>query len=645
MRKISLQILTFGFLIAFLSSQNVHAQLFADQKADLELAQGNYAKALKLYEELAAQDKTGLKYLAKIGEAQFFLKDYAKAEKSFAKYLEKMTSPISVRLRYAQSLMYQGNFEAAQMQLIEFKNGNPTENGPLADLLLKSIKFASESTADTNSKFNIYKSDIKIGGLYLGGNSYRDALLTSKPKDPSSASPGYNFASFPFGQNKPFSAITYTDSLNGKYFMGSPTFSKDFKTMYFTMNVSDKETSSEKNFAKNNISPDGKNRLNIYTAKLQDGKWTDIHPVSFCTIDYSDTHPSLTQDGKYLFFASNRAGGFGGYDIYYAKSEGAGKWSTPVNVGGRINTAYDEMNPFALTDSMLYFSSNGRIGYGGADIYYANGNGGKWGEPTNMGPGFNSYADDFGIAIDTSKAYGLFASNRDTKAGVDEIWYFEKVIDYISGSGNTKDKYTGSTLPGVTVSVLEQGNEKPLAVLTSDSRGQYAYDKFEPGKKYTIRGDKEGYQRREISVDPLIADMGKLDLSLDPKLKKDDKLVFNDILFEYDKANLLPASITILNRLSDLLLANPEAIVELSAHTDSRGSDSYNEKLSQRRAESCVNYLISLGIDENKIIAKGYGEKRLKNRCDDRVTCTEEEHLINRRVEIKVLDVKELSDL
>lgn len=645
MRKTVIQLLTLGILFVFFGTQNSQAQLFADQRADMEMSQGNYLKALKLYEELAAQDKSGYKYLAKIGEAQFFLKQYTNAEQSFTKYLEKMNTPLSVRLRYAQTLMYLGNYEAAQMQLIEFKNGNPSENGALADLLLKSIKFATESTADTNEKFIINKSEIKLNGLYLGGNSYREALFTSKPKDANSTTPGYTFASFPFGQNKPFSAITYTDSINGKYFMGSPTFSADYTTMYFTMNASDKETASEKQFAKNNISPDGKNRLNIYQAKLKDGKWTDIQPLSFCTIDYSDTHPSLTQDGKYLFFSSNRPGGFGGYDIYYAKSEGNGKWSTPINVGGKINTAFDEMNPFALTDSMLYFSSNGRVGYGGADIYYANGNGGKFSDPYNMGPGFNSYADDFGFALDTSKAYGLFASNRDTKAGMDEIWYFEKVIEYVSGNGNTKDKYTGNTLPGVTVSIFEEGNDKPVSVLTSDARGLYAYDKFEPKKKYVIRGDKDGYIRRELKVDPTIADMTKLDLSLDPKLKKDTTLTFNDILFEYDKATLLPASITILNRLADLLIANSGAIVELGAHTDCRGSDSYNEKLSQRRAEACVNYLVSLGIDENKIIAKGYGEKRLKNRCDDNVKCTEEEHLVNRRVEIKVLDVKELTDL
>lgn len=622
-----------------------HAQLFVDQRADQEFAQGNYLKALEHYKELAAQDKSGVKYLAKIGDAEFYLKHYAEAEKAYAKYLEKHNSPLVIRLRYAQALMYQGNYEGARTQLVEFKNGNPSEHGPYADLLLRSIDYVSNAAPDTNTKYDIHKSDIKIDGLYLGGNSFRDALLTTVPKNAESASPGYSFSSFPFGPNKPFSAVTYTDSLNSKYYMGSPSFTADYKMMYFTMNKSDKEQAPEKQYARFNISPTGKNTLGVYSAKLKDGKWTEIQPLAFGSIDYSDTHPSITRDGQYLFFASNRPGGFGGYDLYYVKNEGKGKWSTPMNLGGKINTAYDEMNPFALSDSLLYFSTEGRVGYGGADIFYAYGSAGKFAEPMNMGPGFNSHADDFGIAFDSSGTYGLFASNRDTKEGVDEIWYFEHVVEYISGAGKTKDKFTAAALPGVTVTILEQGKETPVATLLSNGRGEYNYDRFEPGKKYTIRGEKDGYLKREINVDPEIADMAKLDLSLDPKLKKNDLITFNDILFEYNKADLLPASIIVLNNLGELLLANQGALVELSAHTDSRGSDSYNERLSQRRAESAVNYLVSMGVEQNRIIAKGYGESRLKNRCNDGVKCTEEEHLINRRVEIKVLDVKELSRL
>lgn len=644
MKKPLLYLIT-GCLFTVASTIPVQAQLFVDQKADMEFAQGNYAKALEHYKELAAQDKSGLKYLHKIGDAEFYLKNYAEAEKAYAKYLDKYTSPISVRLRYAQALLYQGRYDAARAQLLEFKNGNPSEHGAYADLLLRSIDYVKNAAPDTNTLYTIHKSDIAIGGLYLGGNSFRDALLTSIPKNAESATPGYTFGSFPFGLNKPFSAVTYTDSLNSKYYMGSPAFSADYRTMYFTMNKSDKEQAPEKQFSRYNISPSGKNTLGIYSAKLKDGKWTEIQPLPFGAIDYSDTHPGITRDGQYLFFASNRPGGFGGYDLYYVKNEGKGKWSSPMNLGGKINTVYDEMNPFALSDSLLYFSTEGRVGYGGADIFYANGSAGKFAEPVNMGPGFNSYADDFGIAFDSSGTYGVFASNRDTKRGLDEIWYFEHVVEYLSGGGKTKDKFTAGNLPGVTISILEQGKDVPVATLMSNGRGEYSYDRFEPGKKYVIRGEKDGYIKRELNVDPEIADMAKLDLSLDPKLKKNDLITFNDILFDYNKADLLPASILVLNNLGELLLANSGALVELSAHTDSRGSDSYNERLSQRRAESAVNYLVSMGVDQNRIIAKGYGENRLKNRCDDRVSCTEEEHLVNRRVEIKVLDVKELSAL
>ena len=643
--KKSLTHLFAGCLLAAATSIAAQAQLFVDQKADQELAQGNYAKALEYYKELAAQDRSGVKYLPQIGDAQFFLKNYAEAEKAYAKHFEKQTSPLVARLHYAQALMYQGNYDAARGQLTEFKNGNPSEHGPYADLLLRSIDFVNNAAPDTLAKYSIHKADIKIGGLYLGGNSFRDALLTTVPKNAEAPTPGYSFSSFPFGPDKPFSAVTYTDSLNTKYYMGSPSFANDYKTMYFTMNKSDKERAPEKQFSRYGISPSGKNTLGIYSAQLKDGKWTEIQPIPFSSIDYSDTHPSITRDGQYLFFASNRPGGFGGYDLYFSKNEGKGKWSTPINLGGKINTAYDEMNPFALSDSLLYFSSEGRLGYGGADIFYAYGNAGKFSDPVNMGPGFNSYADDFGIAFDTSGTYGLFASNRDTKKGVDEIWYFEHEVEYISGGGKTKDKFTANALPGVTVTILEQGNDQPVATLMSNGRGEYNYDRFEPGKKYTIRGEKDGYIKREINVDPEITDMAKLDLSLDPKLKKNDLITFNDILFEYNRADLLPASIAVLHNLGELLLANQGALVELSAHTDSRGSDSYNMRLSQRRAESAVNYLVSMGVEENRIIAKGYGESRLKNRCDDGVKCTEEEHQVNRRVEIKVLDVKELSRL
>lgn len=316
-----------------------------------------------------------------------------------------------------------------------------------------------------------------------------------------------------------------------------------------------------------------------------------------------------------------------------------------MNLGGRINTSSDELNPFVLGDSLLYFSSEGWVGFGGADIYYCQGLQHRWGDPRNMGPGFNSFADDFGISFDSSGTYGLFASNRDTRNASDEIWYFSQVINYISGGGQTRDKFNGSTLPGVQVQIFEEGKTEAIATLTSDAGGQYSYDKFEPGKRYLLRGEKEGYLRREVQVDPQFTAMDKIDLSLDPRLKKNDLFAFKDILFEYNRAELLPASVSTLNRLAELLIVNSGAIVELSAHTDCRGNSSYNDKLSQRRAESAVNYLISMGVDADRIIAVGYGERKLKNHCRDGVPCSEEEHELNRRVEIKVIDMKQLSQM
>ncbi len=203
MKKPLLYLIT-GCLFAVAATIPVHAQLFVDQKADMEFAQGNYAKALEHHKELAAQDKSGLKYLHKIGDAEFYLKNYAEAEKAYAKYLDKYTSPISVRLRYAQALLYQGNYDAARAQLAEFKNGTPGEHGAYADLLLRSIDYVKNAAPDTNTLYTIHKSDIAIGGLYLGGNSFRDALLTSVPKNAESATPGIPSVRFLSGSTNRF---------------------------------------------------------------------------------------------------------------------------------------------------------------------------------------------------------------------------------------------------------------------------------------------------------------------------------------------------------------------------------------------------------------------------------------------------------
>lgn len=617
-------------------------QLFEIREPEAEMKVGNYINALKEYERLASENKKG-NYSDKIGEAQFYLKRYAEAEKSLSAYIEKCKDSPKLRLLLARTQLYLGDYNSAKAQLSRFMDTNPDEGKDLANLLLKSIAYTQENSKDTTSRYTITKSNIKFKGLYLGGASYKNMLYTSQPENLSEEMPHYTFTSLPFGKDDAYKAVTFPMQTSSRYFVGAPSFSSDKNTIYFTMNVSDVLESSKKKLNKNNISASGKNTLSIYSATLKNGAWENAQELPFSSIEFSDTHPCLTSDGKHLFFASNRPGGFGGYDIYYAENEGSGKWSEPINLGNRINTPYDEMNPFALNDSLLYFSSNGKVGFGGADIYYTQGSVKRYAEPQNMGAGFNSYADDFGITFDSSGSHGIFASNRDTKSAQDEIWYFEKRILYITGTGKSKDNFTRNALPGVQILIKEDGSKEPLANIKSDESGKFQFTKFEPGKKYNIISSKDGYHPRTISIDTKTDNMNEIDIFLNPKLKKNDSFTFNDILFDYNKATLQPQSITILNKLADLLNTNIGAIVELGAHTDSRGSLTYNQKLSQRRAESCVSYLISVGVDANRIKAKGYGESQIKNRCTDNVSCSEDEHLINRRVEVKVLEVRELS--
>jgi outer membrane protein OmpA-like peptidoglycan-associated protein len=254
-----------------------------------------------------------------------------------------------------------------------------------------------------------------------------------------------------------------------------------------------------------------------------------------------------------------------------------------------------------------------------------------------MGRTFNSEKDDFGIFF-TAPREGYFASNRNTEPGKDELLYFSRKVTLKLGKGEITDKLYLNRIEGAEVDLYE--GDALVATLYSDRKGDYKYDKFDTEKKYSLHVKKDGYRDAEMEIDPLATNLDKLDFKLQPIIQKNTVLTFNDILFEYGKADVLGDSRTILQRVTELLLDNPGAKVELSAHTDSRGSDKANQDLSQRRAQACVDILVANGVDPRNLVAKGYGESKLKNTCDNVTKCTEDDHAVNRRVEIKVLDVK-----
>ena len=451
--------------------------------------------------------------------------------------------------------------------------------------------------------------------------------------------------------------------------------------------------------------------------------------------EYSVCHPSLSKDAKTLYFASDKPGGYGGLDLYECTREIGGPWSTPVNLGPKINTSGEEGFPFIADDGTLYFASDGHGGLGGLDIYSTTqvktGNKlSSWTDPENLGAPVNTSSDDFGYIIYKDNKTGYLCSNRPGGMGDDDIYSFIK--KGITLNGIVYDANTGLPIADAEVIQKEDGVEKGKT--KSDKDGNFTFPGI-PGKKYTFNATHPGYLPAEIVYDakekpelikiPMEAEGGislevtvidkktrdllegakviltnlstnknetcaaakdgKCTFTLEPntsyrieasketgepdtkylsvtatqstigkkapatlysvleleKVKKGVAIKIENIYYDLDKWFIRPDAAKELDKLVKVLKDNPTLEIELSSHTDCRATAKYNQQLSSKRAEAAVNYIASQGVDAKRMIAAGYGESRLVNKCACEgtyvVPCTEEQHQENRRTEFKIL--------
>lgn len=376
--------------------------------------------------------------------------------------------------------------------------------------------------------------------------------------------------------------------LNSEHDEGVASFSPDGQTMYLTVarRMPTSDTSVE-----------------IYTSKRSDATWSQ--PVKFEVIP--DTlsafgHPSVSPDGKYLYFTSDMPGGYGGKDIWRINlNERAGSLE---NLGPQINTPGDEMFPYMRTDSLMYFSSDGHPGFGGLDLFTArlNSTGDIW-SVENMGVPMNSPGDDFGITFGEGES-GFFSSNRGDGRGYDHIYSFELPELKITISGWVVDKDDEPVANAVIRIVGDDGsNQKEVA----RDDGSFSFN-LQRGVKYVMMAGAKGYLnvKQEFESDMEEADA---DYGVDFVLAAVDKpQVVENIFYDFDKATLRPESKAALDEMSQMLKDNPNVTLEMSSHTDRKGSAEYNEKLSERRAKSVVDYLVESGIDKDRLTWKGYGK-------------------------------------
>jgi outer membrane protein OmpA-like peptidoglycan-associated protein len=425
---------------------------------------------------------------------------------------------------------------------------------------------------------------------------------------------------------------------------GCVTFSPDGRTMVFARGNSGKRK--------------GGDDVDLYISRFRNGQWTEPQIITggVNTPDFWDSTPAFSPDGRTLYFASNRKGGFGGTDLYSAQMDSRGRFSRVRNLGPEINTPGNEMFPYMAEDGKLYFASDGHPGFGGLDLFVVKRSGGKT-IIENLGEPMNSAGDDFGIFLFRPDR-GFFTSNREGGKGDDDIYTFVnedpdlKVVNYyLAGITYTPDKEGKlQILPNTKVSLVDNKGDVMQDYVTGND-GKFLFRVYE-NEDYTLIGESEGYltkrqpyTTRGKAVDPSTLKELVTNITFDTivvldKIEINKIFVLENIYYDFNKYDINPAAARELDKLAQILIDNPEIKIELSSHTDSVDTEEYNMWLSQKRAESAVNYLIRKGISPDRMIAKGYGESRpIARNTNPDGTDNPEGRAKNRRTEFKILEV------
>ena len=614
--------------LSLLMAMTVAAQNKDTESADKQFAKFEYLDAAKSYEKLASKSKDPYVY-KQIAESYYNLFNAKEATKWYAKLIEvKKDQDAETYYRYAQMLKVEGRYEDANKQMQKFASLAPQDQRAVLfnqdpDYLPKlktQTKLYDEKILDINdAKY------ADFGGFVTDDNTFYFASTrnTARRTYGRNEEPYMDIYTSTYNANGSLSEPTPLSELNTKWHDGPVAVTSDGNTMYFA-SESFKEGSFEKD------TPGQRTGLiYLFVATKEGGKWGDVKAVPFNDKKYSTGNPSVTKDGKTLYFASNRPGSTGGStDIWKVEVLGGNKYGKPENLGKKINTEGRENFPYITDDNKLFFASEGRKGFGGMDIFMIDLNKGT--DAINVGLPVNSPQDDFAFTFNNSKNIGFFSSN---KAGKDNL-YLATPICGVEAIVTVKDAKTGKVLANATVAILDDKNNV-IQTTTADASGVATYN-VDCDRAYVIQASKDGYLQNAFPVAKSRERVVNIAADLIPveTLIVGDVVQLKEIYFEYDKSNITPEGAAELDKLVQVMKAKPNMVIMAKAHTDNRGSAEYNLALSDRRAKAMAQYVISKGIDSTRLSGQGYGESEPKVKCE---TCTEEQHAQNRRIEFLIV--------
>ena len=627
LKHLSLFIITIGVSTIFYSCGSQKASVALAEKA---YNNEKYFTAADLYKKAipdVRKKDAKVELTFKIGECYRLINNHKQAATWYDKAIKAGYDSSFAYLRLADALKAQDRFDDAIDAYKELLAKNPNDSATMK--LIENCKMIldwkkKDVFFDVYNETSLNTKDMEYApSLYGKGIIFTSNRGTVKGKNYYERT-GKNFeniyASQNTGKNKWSKPESLNKDINTAFNEGVASFDNTNRVLYFTQCNG----------------PKGKeNSCRIFSTQNEGNTWTEPTEVAIPNPDSAILgHPSISADGNRIYYASDLKGGLGGKDIWYSDRQGT-SWSSPINAGPKVNTAGDEEFPFIHTSGTLYFSSNGRNGMGGFDIYFCDFEEGDWTEALNLKSPTNSAGDDFGFVLDENKEIGYLSSNRFGGKGEDDIYSAYAIPLVYTIVGKTINNATNKVLAQAKITII--GSDGSTQTITSDATGSY---------KFTIKKDVN-YQLNSSKY-RFFGDVGEattyglkeskefnINFKLNPIPLKE--IVLKGILYDLAKADLREESIHTLDSLIKTLKDNPTFVIEVASHTDSRADSVYNIDLSQRRAQSVVDYLQSKGIEIERLVPKGYGESRLLNDCKDGVECTEEQHQQNRRTSFSVI--------
>jgi outer membrane protein OmpA-like peptidoglycan-associated protein/tetratricopeptide (TPR) repeat protein len=607
-------------------SFTVSAQNKDTKTADKLFNRYEYVDAAKEYLKLVENGKATDYVYKQLADTYYNMFNSTEAVKWYAKATE-MTQDAETYYRYAQMLKANGKYEEANKQMQKFATAAPSDSR--AKAFRENPNYVPK-LLDKTKLFNVNSSDVSSDKSDFGAVLYDNSLYFTSARNP--ARKNYGVLDEPFldvyradyNSDGTITNATTVSSLNSQYHDGPLTMSADGNTVYFST-----DSFREKKFEKDKKNNLKLGRNSIYKATKNGDSWGDITFLPFNSKEFSTSNPSLSRDGKTLYFSSDRPGSLGGVDIWKVSVNADGTYGEPANLGNKVNTEGNESFPFIADDNKtLYFASSGKQGLGGLDIYQIDLTGG---DASNLGKPVNTEKDDFAFSFNGLKSVGFLSSNRN---GNDDIFAVTPIcgVDVMIVVTNAK---TGDILSNASVSILDD-KKNVIATEMSNSKGEVKY-RVECDRPYVVQASKDGYEGNSFAVNKSKGPSAKVDAALQPidVIVTETEIVLKPIYFEYDKSNITQEGAFELDKLIQVMKNNDRMVIYAKSHTDNRGTDNYNLRLSDRRAKSTVQYIISKGIPADRISGKGMGE--LEPKVDCGAACTEEQHAQNRRSEFLIV--------